>query len=112
MISSGEAGILFDRVLREFAPDWERVGELRELSARDPEDWISGSFSFGAIVRHRETEQLKVLGRRSGPHGTATYHRGLSSLVLKAYAERNTDPILRYLEEIGMRPRTAKFRVG
>ncbi len=104
--------MLFDRVLREFAPDWERVGELRELSARDPEDWVSGPVSFGAIVRHRETEQLKVLGRRSGPHGAATYHRGLSSLVLKAYAERNTDPIRRYLEEIGMRPRTASFRVG
>ena len=42
-----------------------------------------------------------MLGRRAGPE-PATYHRGISHLVLKAYSDRNTDPVRRYLEEVGL----------
>ena len=32
----------------------------------------------------------------------ATYHRGISYRVLEAYADRITDPIRRYFDEIGV----------
>lgn len=117
MLPQAEAQQLLDQALREYAPDWERVGELREVTTRDPDHWLSGIGTFGVILRHRATEALKVLGRRRGPEGAATYHRGISFLVLQAYAERNTDPIRRYLQEIGIPPRPAAsrqalFRVG
>jgi len=44
----------------------------------------------------------KVLGWRSGDFRSATYHRGISYRVLEAYADRITDPIRRYFEEIGL----------
>ena len=43
-----------------------------------------------------------MLGWRSGDFRSATYHRGISYRVLEAYADRITDPIRRYFEEIGL----------
>jgi len=56
-----------------------------------------------------------VLGRRTGPQ-PAGYHRGISHLVLQAYSDRNTDPVRRYLEEVGIgkasNGRKPAFRAG
>jgi len=87
--------------LAEFAPDWEPISDMSELTGQDPDVWLSGVGTFGVILRHRSTNALKVLGRRAGPE-PATYHRGISHLVLQAYSDRNTDPVRRYLEEVGL----------
>jgi hypothetical protein len=50
-----------------------------------------------------------VLGWRSGDFRGASYHRGISYRVLEAYADRITDPIRRYFEEI--RPHDARARL-
>jgi len=101
--------------LGEFAPDWEPVGDVTEVTAQDPNAWLSGVGTFGVILRHRSTQEVKVLGRRSGPQ-PASYHRGISQFVLTAYSDRNTDPVRRYLEEVGIaRPsggRRPAFRAG
>jgi hypothetical protein len=116
MLARQEAEQLLIRVLGEFAPDWELGSELTEVTIRDPEHWLSGIGTFGVTLRHRQTGAVKVLGRRSGLGGNATYHRGVSFLVLEAYADRNTDPIRRYLQEVGVassQPRSLPaFKVG
>jgi len=93
---------LFQLALVEFAPDWEIAGESAELSLHNPEHWVSGLGTFGLIVRSRGTGSVKVLGWRTGEIKNATYHRGISYRVLEAYADRITDPIRRYFEEIGV----------
>lgn len=93
---------LFQLALVEFAPDWEIAGESAELSLHNPEHWVSGLGTFGVIVRSRGTGSVKVLGWRTGEIKNATYHRGISYRVLEAYADRITDPIRRYFEEIGI----------
>lgn len=93
---------LFQLALVEFAPDWEIAGESAELSLHNPEHWVSGLGTFGLIVRSRGTGSVKVLGWRTGEIKNATYHRGISYRVLEAYADRITDPIRRYFEEIGI----------
>ncbi len=93
---------LFQLALVEFAPDWEIAGESAELSLHNPEHWVSGLGTFGLIVRSRGTGSVKVLGWRTGEIKNATYHRGVSYRVLEAYADRITDPIRRYFEEIGV----------
>jgi hypothetical protein len=102
MLSREEAENLFHRVLAEFAPDWGSMGPLSEVTTRDPQHWLSGIGTFGAMIQHRGTGAVKVLGRRAGAGPGVSYHRGVSFLVLQAYSERNTDPIRRYLEEIGV----------
>lgn|GEM_PF-2104319 len=102
MLTREEAQHLLTLALRELAPDWELVGACVELTFRDPQHWLSGIGTFGATLRHRTSGALKVLGRRSGPEPNATYHRGVSFLVLEAYARRNLDPISRYFEEVGL----------
>src|SRR2546422_703458 len=42
------------------------------------------------------------LGWRTGEPSDATYYRGISCRILEAYADRITDPIRRYFEEIGI----------
>ncbi len=114
MLPRPEAQGLFSRALTEFSPGWEPVGELTEVTTRDPEHWLSGIGTFGIMLQHRDTGALKVLGRRAGAGPEATYHRGISFLVLEAYDQRNTDPIRRYLEEIGLasRPSAASRRTA
>ncbi len=102
MLPLEEAERLLTRALRELAPDWELVGGCVEVTIRDPDHWLSGIGTFGATLRHRASGALKILGRRSGRQPHATYHRGVSFLVLEAYGERNTDPARRYFEEIGL----------
>src|SRR5437773_1721842 len=59
----------------------------------------------------RATGATKVLGRRTGESPHASYHRGISYRVLEAYADRITDPIRRYFEEIGVgAPLEARFQ--
>ena len=101
MVPREDAQRLFERALQEFAPDWEISGELVEVTLRDLHHWLSGIGTFGVTLRDRTTGGLKVLGRRTGPED-ATFHRGISFVVLEAYAERSTDPIWRYLQEIGV----------
>lgn len=114
MLPRQDAQELFHRALAEFAPGWEPVGELTEVTTRDPEHWLSGIGTFGVMLQHRDTGILKVLGRRAGAGPGATYHRGISFLVLEAYGQRNTDPIRRYLEETGLtrRPSDASRRTA
>src|SRR2546425_8336243 len=104
MLSPQSAQGLFTRALAEFAPDWELMVPVSEVSGRDPASWPSGNWTFGATLRHRTTGSIKVLGRRHGGAAGATYHRGLSHLVLQAYGDRNTDPMCRYVEELGIVP--------
>jgi hypothetical protein len=92
----------FLAALREFAPDWEPLGDFRELTARDPDDWASGAGTFGTTLRNRRTGRIKVLGRRRGQLPGADYCRGVSFLVLRAYREGGSDPMRRYLDEVGL----------
>ena len=93
---------LMQLALIEFAPDWETAGAVTELSVNNPEHWVSGLGTFGIMVRNRVNGAVKVLGRRTGQISNATYHRGISYRVLEAYADRITDPIRRYFEEVGL----------
>ena len=95
---------LFQLALVEFAPDWEIAGESAELSLHNPEHWVSGLGTFGLILRNPGSSGVTVLGWRTGEIPNATYHRGISYRVLEAYADRITDPIRRYFEEIGIAP--------
>lgn len=104
MMPREEAHAIFSRVLAEFAPDWEPLDELTEVTIRERDHWLSGIGTFGVTLRNRTTGSFKVLGRRGPATPGVTYHRGISFLVLKAYAERNTDPVRRYLDEIGLSP--------
>ena len=93
---------LFQLALVEFAPDWEIAGVATELSLHNPDHWVSGLGTFGLILRNRATGRIRVLGWRTGEIPKATYHRGISYRVLEAYADRITDPVRRYLEEVGV----------
>jgi hypothetical protein len=93
---------LVELALAEFAPEWQVTGLCSELSLHNPDHWVSGLGTFGLILRNRESRSAKVLGWRSGDFRSATYHRGISYRVLEAYADRITDPIRRYFEEIGL----------
>lgn len=105
MLPREDAHRLLTLALTEMAPDWELIGECVEVTVRDPDHWLSGIGTFGALLRHRATGVVKVLGRRAGREPNATYHRGISFLVLEAYGERTLDPIRRYLEEVGLATR-------
>ena len=93
---------LFQLALGEFAPDWEIAGVCTELSLHKSEHWASGLGTFGLVLRNRMSGGAKVLGWRNGEPSNATYHRGISYRILEAYADRITDPIRRYFEEIGI----------
>ena len=93
---------LLHLALTEFASDWEVSGACTELSLHKAEHWASGLGTFGLVLRNRATGATKVLGRRTGEFPQASYHRGISYRVLEAYADRITDPIRRYFEEIGV----------
>src|SRR2546428_883404 len=102
---------LFQLALVEFAPDWEISGACTELSLHRAEHWASGLGTFGLVLHDRVTGATKVLGRRTGELPNATYPRGISYRVLEAYADRITDPIRRYFEEIGVvAPPEARFQ--
>ena len=107
MVPGEDAQRLFELALREFAPDWEISAKLVEVTLRDPHHWLSGIGTFGATLRHRTTGTVKVLGRRAGPEEGATFHRGISFVILEAYIERSIDPIWRYLQEIGIAQKVA-----
>jgi hypothetical protein len=100
MISREDARRLFRLALEDFAPPWEISVDLTEVTIRDPYHWLSGIGTFGATLRHPVRGTLKVLGRRRGPEQGATFHRGISGLVLEAYLEGSPDPLWRYLREI------------
>src|SRR5215467_15100658 len=93
---------LVELALAEFAPEWQVTGLCSELSLHNPDHWVSGLGTFGLILRNRQSRSAKVLGWRTGDFRGATYHRGISYRVLEAYADRITDPIRRYFEEIGL----------
>lgn len=102
MMSRNDARRLFQLAIEEFAPQWEITTDLTEVTIRDPHHWLSGIGTFGATLRERATGATKVLGRRGGLDEGATFHRGISGLVLEAYFDGSTDPIWRYLAEIGV----------
>src|SRR5262245_45776779 len=93
---------LVELALAEFAPEWQVTGLCSELSLHNPDHWVSGLGTFGLILRNRQNRSAKVLGWRTGDFRGASYHRGISYRVLEAYADRITDPIRRYFEEIGL----------
>ena len=93
---------LVELALAEFAPEWQVTGLCSELSLHNHDHWVSGLGTFGLILRNRHSRSAKVLGWRSGDFRGASYHRGISYRVLEAYADRITDPIRRYFEEIGL----------
>src|SRR5262249_15608889 len=93
---------LVELALAEFAPEWQGTGPCSEVSLHKPDHWGSGPGAFGPILRNRQNRSAKVLGWRPGDFRGATYHRGISYRVLEAYADRITDPIRRYFEEIGL----------
>lgn len=99
-----QAHRLIELAVSEFAPDWEVVGDCEPLSLRGPNDWMSGTASFGVTLRNRRSGDVRAVGRRQGGPPGASYHRGLSVRVVEAYAERNTDPMWRFLQEIGVAP--------
>jgi hypothetical protein len=107
MLSRDEAHGLLQQALAEFAPDWESMGAVTEVTTRDPQHWLSGIGTFGVMLQHRGSGAVKVLGRRAGDGSSVSYHRGISFLVLQAYNERNLDPLQRYLDEIGVASRSA-----
>jgi hypothetical protein len=100
MLRGDDAERLLSLALREFAPDWDILGPVTEMTIRDPEHWLSGVGTYGTTLRNRRTGAVKVLGRHGDDGDSASYHRGVSRLVLEAYGDRNTDPIWRYLQEI------------
>jgi len=93
---------LVELALAEFAPEWQVAGLCSELSLHNQDHWVSGLGTFGLVLRNRQSKSAKVLGWRNGDFRSATYHRGISYRVLEAYADRITDPIRRYFEEIGL----------
>jgi hypothetical protein len=93
---------LVELALAEFAPEWQVTGLCSELSLHNPDHWVSGLGTFGLVLRNRNSRAAKVLGWRNGDFRSASYHRGISYRVLEAYADRITDPIRRYFEEIGL----------
>src|SRR3989442_14802792 len=101
MISRDDARRLLQLALEEFAPQWEICADPSPVTIRDPHHWLSGIGTFGVALRERATGTMKILGRRSGPEEGATFHRGISGLVLEAYGDGSSDPIRRYLQEIG-----------
>ncbi|HEY7649996.1 MAG TPA: hypothetical protein VID04_13435 [Methylomirabilota bacterium] len=110
MLTRDEAEGLLQRVLDEFAPEWDPMGPVNEVTPRDPEHWLSGIGTFGVMLQHRRSGTVKVLGRRTGrvSASSVSYHRGISFVVLQAYSERNTDPVRRYLDEIGIARHSAR----
>jgi hypothetical protein len=112
MIPREDARRLFRRALEEFASRWEIAADLTEVTMRDPDHWLSGIGTFGATLRDPVTGALKVLGRRRGPEDGATFHRGISGMVLEAYLDGGADPIWRYLQEIEVIDTTAPRRMG
>ncbi len=101
MISRDDARRLLRLALEEFAPQWEICADPKPVTIQDPHHWLSGIGTFGVTLCERTTGTMKVLGRRSGPEEGATFHRGISVLVLEAYGDGSSDPIRRYLQEIG-----------
>ena len=93
---------LLELALAEFAPEWQVASGCTELSLNNPDHWVSGLGTFGLVLRHRQSRTAKILGWRNGDFMNATYHRGISYRVLEAYADRITDPIRRYFEEVGL----------
>lgn len=100
MISREDARRAFGLALRDLAPRWEVCVDLTEVTIRDPHHWLSGVGTFGATLRDPASGRLKVLGRRHGPEEGATFHRGVSGLILEAYLNGTVDPVWRYLAEI------------
>jgi hypothetical protein len=116
MLLREDAEQLLAMALKEFAPDWEIVDPVTEVTIRDQDHWLSGIGTYGTTLRNRHTSAVKVLGRRGGDD-PANHHRGVSYLVLEAYGDRNTDPIWRYFQEVCVAecqkgPRRAGLRLG
>ena len=99
---------LLEAAVREFSAEWEVVGDCSPVNLTDANQWPSSSRSFRVTLRHRTTGAQKVLGQRTVADTSASCHRGLAYLVLRAYAERNTDPIRRYFDEIGISTPSAR----
>jgi hypothetical protein len=93
--------------LGEFAPAWEIVGDCAPVDPVDPSHWGSGSRSFQVTLRHRVTGRLKVLGRRAADDPNASFHPAVALSPIGAYRHGDTEPIRRYLEEIGVAATTA-----
>ena len=90
------------QALGEFGPAWKIVSECSAVNPLDPNHWAVGSQSFHVNIRHRVTGRLKVLGRRVADEPTASLHRAVAHSLVDAYVHGNSDPIRRYLEDIGV----------
>lgn len=88
--------------LGEFAPAWTIVGECSPVDRFDASHWGSGPQSFQVTLRHRVTGHLKVLGRRGSYEPSASVHPAVALSLIGAYRHGNSEPIRRYLEEVGV----------
>ena len=88
--------------LGELAPAWTIVGECSAVDRLDANHWGSGPHSFQVTLRHRVTGDLKALGRRVSYEPTASVHPAVALSLIGAYRHGNSEPLRRYLEEIGV----------
>jgi hypothetical protein len=107
MLAQADFARALTLALREFAPAWEIVGDCAPVDPVDPSHWGSGSWSFQVTLRHRVTGHLKILGRRVAYEPNASLHPAVALSPIGAYRHGNTEPIRRYLEEIGVAATTA-----
>ena len=102
MLSQADLQIALAFALREFGTPWKIVSDCSPVDPLDPNHWASGAHSFQVTLRHRVTGQLKALGRRIPDDAAASPHRGLALSLVEAYGQGNSDPLRRYLEEVGV----------
>jgi uncharacterized protein DUF4388 len=102
MLRREEARSLMAHAVGRLAPGWDLEGECTDVALSDPRQWPSGSRSFSFVLRHAREGMVKMLGRRGASTPAATYHRAVSALVLEACRDGNSDPLARYLVEIGV----------
>lgn len=100
MFTVEQASTIFGRGLAEFAPDWE-ITHSCEVNQGNPDEWPSGLGTFGFIIRHEPSGISKILGKRKDRLSDASFHRGVSFRILEAYEGGFTEPLSRYLIEIG-----------
>jgi len=102
MLAQADLQNALAQALGEFGPAWKVVSECSPVNPLDPSHWAVGSQSFHVNIRHRVTGRLKVLGRRVADEPSASLHRAVALSLVDSYIHGNTDPIRRYLEDIGV----------
>jgi len=102
MLAQADLQNALAQALGEFGPAWKIVSECSPVNPLDPSHWAVGSQSFHVNIRHRVTGRLKVLGRRVADEPSASLHRAVAFSLVDSYVHGNSDPIRRYLEDIGV----------